>query len=549
MQLKRKYKIIGILVLVVVLLVCVFNYMVRFSEQPYEELSYQTPKITTTSYGSSFNHSWIRKNKFGLYEMYVEGSPIQRGVTVGALSEKLIQKQEDFFIGQLETYIPSKIYQFFIRTLVAWFNKDLDNNISNEYLEEIYGVSRYASKKNDFVGPAFQRMVNYHGAHDIGHAVQNLNLVGCTSFGLWGANTVDNKLLIGRNFDFYVGDEFAEDKLIVLLKPDKGHGMLFVSWGGMMGVVSGMNDKGLTVTLNAAPSEIPYHTATPVSLIAREVLQYASTIDEAYKIIEKRNVFVSETFLIGSAIDKKAVVIEKTPETTAIYNTQDSKILCTNHFQSNELSQTDINKKQLKDNATLYRMNRLDELVGNKKHSVQSIVSVLRDQKGLGNEDLGMGNEGAVNQLIAHHSIVFSPEDFTVWISTNPYCLGEYVSYDLKKIFKSTPPKITDTLGTYNVAADSFLHSNALTQYYTYLKDKKAIHQLKSSDSIQSLESTLLKSNPNNYITYWTLANYWKEHNNPTKALEYLETGLNKVIPSGYDKSEMIKLQQKLNEK
>jgi hypothetical protein len=88
-----------------------------------------------------------------------------------------------------------------------------------------------------------------------------------------------------------------------------------------------------------------------------------------------------------------------------------------------------------------------------------------------------------------------------------------------------------------------------LTQYYTYLKDKKAIHQLKSSDSIQSLESTLLKSNPNNYITYWTLANYWKEHNNPTKALKYLEMGLNKVIPSGYDKSEMIKLQQKLNEK
>jgi hypothetical protein len=520
--------------------------MVRFNEKPYEKLSYQTPKITTSSYGRSINKSWIRKNKFGLYEMYAEGPPIQRGIIIGALSEKLIHKQENFFIKQLDTYIPSKIYQFFLRTLVAWFNKDLDDNIPKEYLDEIYGISRYASKKNDFVGPAFQRMVNYHGAHDIGHAIQNLNLVGCTSFGLWGNRTINNKLLIGRNFDFYVGDEFAEDKLILLLKPEKGYGMLFVTWGGMIGVVSGMNEKGLTVTLNAAPSEIPYHTAMPVSLIAREVLQYASTIDEAYKIIKKRNVFVSETFLIGSAIDKKAVVIEKTPSTTSLYTTQDSKILCTNHFQSKKLIYSEINKKQLKDNPTQYRFNRLQELIGTKKHTTHSIVSILRDQKGLKNIDIGMGNEGAINQLIAHHSIVFSPEDLTVWISTNPFCLGEYVSYDLKKIFNSEYPKITDTLGTYNIATDSFIHSKKILDYYSYIKSKKNIQQLTDEDSIRDLEKSILNANPNYYLTYWILANYWLEHNNSTKALYYLKIGLNKEIPSGYDKRKMIELQKKI---
>ena len=120
-------------------------------------------------------------------------------------------------------------------------------------------------------------------------------------------------MIIGRNFDFYVGDHFSENKIVAFEHPSEGHKFMSVTWGGFIGVVSGMNEKGLTVTINAAKSD-SHGSATPVSLVAREILQYAENIAEAEAIARKRKMFVSESFLVGSAEDGKAVIIEKTPD-------------------------------------------------------------------------------------------------------------------------------------------------------------------------------------------------------------------------------------------
>ena len=44
----------------------------------------------------------------------------------------------------------------------------------------------------------------------------------------------------------------------------------------------------------------------------------------------------------------------------------------------------------------------------------------------------------AINQFIAHHSVIFQPEKQLMWVSTSPWQCGKYVAYDLNKIFKDT---------------------------------------------------------------------------------------------------------------
>src|SRR5690606_8955477 len=158
-------------------------------------------------------------------------------------------------------------------------------------------------------------------------------------------------------------------------------------------------------------SSIPSGSATPVSLVAREIIQYAQNINEAIAIARSREMFVSESFLVGSAMDNKAVVIEKTPDSLAVYDPNKNEILCTNHFQSNSFWNSTPNVEQRENSASVYRYQRLSQLLAqNGKNTVEKTIGILRDYKGLDNSDIGLGNEKAVNQFIAHHAVVFEPQ-------------------------------------------------------------------------------------------------------------------------------------------
>lgn len=526
---KRVSYVLGVLFfLILVGIVYLFSVAIVYPPKSVDKtiLSAQRSAVSPGFY--TLNNNWFRKSNSGLYEMYVEGSPFEMGVMNGKISKELVMRQEDHFSEQINKMIPSKFYLHFLKYFIGWFNRHLDENVTEEYKEEIYGVSEAASDKYQYIGSNYQRILNYHAAHDIGHALQSMALVGCTSFGTWGSKSQDSVMILGRNFDFYVGDKFAEDKIVAFFNPAEGHKFMTVTWGGFIGAVSGMNDKGLTVTINAAKTNMPSGSATPVSLVAREVLQYAENIQQALEITKKRTMFVSESFLVGSAEDNKAVVIEKTPEVLDVYDPHRDMIICANHFQSEKLVNSKENIEQLNESASMYRYRRLTELLNaNGRNTVQKTVDILRNRQGINNTDIGMGNEKAINQLIAHHSIVFEPKKLLVWVSTSPWQFGRYMAYDLNKVFAlkgmKTDHEIVDSNLT--IAADTFLQSNAYNNFVRFRKIKKRI-----ADGQEINADSLVASNPEYYNSYVLAGDYLYNRNETKRALNFYLSALTKVI-------------------
>ncbi|MGY0391050.1 C45 family autoproteolytic acyltransferase/hydrolase [Bizionia sp. KMM 8389] len=500
----------------------------------------------------------LTKNEYGQWELYVSGDPYQIGLQVGSLSEELMAEQETAFLGKVEELVPSKTKQYLLRKMLAWYNRKMYLHVPEEYKSEILGVSKYAGDTYDYVADNYLRLLYFHSAHDIGHALQDLALVGCSSFAAWGDKTEDGELIIGRNLDFYAGDDFAKNKLIAFIKPTNGYNFMSVTWAGMMGVVSGMNDQGITVTINAAKSDIPMVAKTPISILTREILQYASNIDEAIAIAKKRQVFVSESIFIGSAQDKRAITIEVSPNNFGVYAVENSnQLICSNHFQSEAYATDENNLKQIAESHSQYRYERMEELLQeSSKLTVEGAVEILRNKEGLNNIPLGYGNEKALNQLLAHHGVVFKPEQGLAWVSANPYQLGAFVAYNLNDIFSQTPSETIAQPFHENqltIEADPFQYTQAYKDYESYrILSRDISSAISANEHIEpTILNRLISSNPDYWEAYFLVGKYYYEKQYYTAALQAFKSAQTKEITTVPD-AEAVglyikKIERKLN--
>lgn len=491
-------------------------------------------------------NSYLKKNQYGVWEMYLEGEPYERGVIYGKLAKELVQEQEDIFVGQINHFLPNKLWRHVIKLMVGFFNSDLPENIPLENQQEIYGISLAFSDRYDYIASKYTRILNYHAAHDIGHALNDYSVVGCTSFVVKGQKSENEELLVGRNFDFYVGDDFAKNKLIIFVNPSKGYKFTSYSWAGFTGVASGMNEKGLTVTINASKSDLPTSSKMPISLLAREILQYAKNIDEAIAIAKKRHTFVSETLMVSSAADGKAVLIEKSPKKMGVYESKTDVLVCANHYQSAVFKKDKVNEKNIAQSDSKYRFDRMNHLLGGSRTlNKYDAASILRDQYGSLDgkfaDTLGMGNPRAINQLQAHHSVVMQPESRMYFVSSSDYQLGTFLGYDLTKTFQTKHIQLVDT-----IPQDAFLTSDAYRKFKAFKTVKQQISAYLMFDQNLALSpkevAEFVANNSESYVTYEQLGKYFQKKKQFSRAVHFYQVALTKRVASPQIEEELRNL-------
>ena len=196
--------------------------------------------------------------------------------------------------------------------------------------------------------------------------------------------------------------------------------------------------------------------------------------------------------------------------------------------------------------ASSYRFDRVRQLLNKQqKNSIGKTAMILRDQKGLNEQDIGMGNEKAINQLVAHHGIIFQPEKRLVWISTAPWQLGKFVCYNLNKVFNEPMNKNHEVYEkNRTILPDFFLGT---PEYQAYLKFSPYRFPFDPPASLQP--DSLVKWNPNSYQAYMLSGDFYLAQDQFAKAIPLYQTGLTKEVATLQEREHMEKNLKLCNEK
>jgi len=136
------------------------------------------------------------------------------------------------------------------------------------------------------------------------------------------------------------------------------------------------------------------------------------------------------------------------------------------------------------------------------------------------------------------------------WVSANPYQEGEFVCYDLKKVFVEAPGlKENRELkeADLTVPADSFLLSANWKNFLEWRELKQQIKKATVNRSLLNNERVAIKNfiqfNPEFWETYFYLAEYYKAKRDNSSAKRYFEIALSKEVN---DKHEVERMQTEL---
>jgi isopenicillin-N N-acyltransferase-like protein len=399
--------------------------------------------------------SWVSKRE-GLLVIRLKGSSFDQGYASGKLLQEQMVTLEDEFLAMIHGYVPQEWKLKVLKGYVYFRNRQLSKHVSDDFRSQIHGIILGCKDPHPELGDYYNRMLNYHAAHDISYMMIDNPLIskaGCTAFGAWGSATENGHLITGRNFDWEAADVFSRERIVIMCEPDQGIPFISVAWASMAGVVSGMNRSGVSVTINGAPSSLPGKTATPVATVARELLQNAHNLTEALDILRKSRVFVSTLWLVGSKTDGKFVVVEKTPEAMNIREATGDSLVSANHFQTEKLKDDKRNLRYIEEATSVPRYDRMTELLQTNHGTINvaRAAEILRDRNLTGGKFPGNGHRATLNALIATHSTVMDLTAGIFWAASPPHQLGKFVAFDVNDFDRELP--------TLTVAADALLAS------------------------------------------------------------------------------------------
>ncbi|MGA2867123.1 MAG: C45 family peptidase [Verrucomicrobiota bacterium] len=138
-------------------------------------------------------------------------------------------------------------------------------------------------------------------------------LFHCSGFALFGEATAGGRLYHGRVLDYLRGLGLEQNAVVMVVQPDQGNAWVNISYAGMIGTVTAMNQKQVAIGEMGGRGQGQWD-GKPMAELLREVMEQADTLDEAVAILRKGPRTCEYYYVVSDAKTKRAVGIAATPD-------------------------------------------------------------------------------------------------------------------------------------------------------------------------------------------------------------------------------------------
>ncbi len=155
------------------------------------------------------------------------------------------------------------------------------------------------------------------------HALPEVYPSWCTNGAYWGKATKDGRMIALRNLDWNRGIGIHRDAAVKFIEKPGRQAYVNLGYAGFSGVLSGMNDAGISLGQIGAVSKDESLEGTPMPFLIKEALENASNLESAKTIFETAARTRGYNYVAASAEERKAFVFETTHSHFAVFGDND----------------------------------------------------------------------------------------------------------------------------------------------------------------------------------------------------------------------------------
>lgn len=461
--------VLGVVMAIVV--VILYSGYLKFTDLAEPEASppSATLEVDRTGRRITYGNSWLAREG-GIWVLHLEGSPALIGEAHGQLVARLFHRLDADIRALIKLRYPTWMDAWSALLGVRWDFRQADEVLSEDSASELAALAgALPEAAGEHLG-AYHRLFLYQCFQELGARIEDVLIEGVAFAAIPRSKTstsTNGNLILGRSFAVDLGREVEVDRIVAFYYPDGKYPFVSIAWPGMIGVVTGINARGIFVALNPTRTDDPPEDGAPLAIVLRQVLEEADTLEQALELLKQAPLRSSGAVLVGDGIKRKAVVVELSPrnkeERRQIRGESTSLVWATNHLNHEPFDRDAQNDRIRRYTASGYRYDRLEERLGQLSPlDAEKAVAVLRDRQGKGGEELGLGNHNALEDLGLTHAVVIDATAMVMWVAEGPSALGRFRAFDLRYLLmrQGTRPAPLDEF-----PPDRLLHSEEFSDF------------------------------------------------------------------------------------